>query len=595
MTPALDQVSNITDLLRSNADVFGDRTAVAVVGETRDVPEDALTFSQLDRDARRIAGWLLDRFHPGDRILLLYPTSVHFAAAFLGCVYAGMVAVPAPMPGRYQHQQRRVTAIARSAGASAVLTESAELPDVTNWIVQDFPGRLALLPTDTAELPEGPGSMPVTGRDTTVLLQYTSGSTGDPKGALVTHGNLLHNVYCLTRTLGLTSETKFGGWAPQFHDMGLIGHLLPSLFLGGGVVLMTPTAFLKRPHRWLQMIDDHGVALSMSPNFGYERCLRQITDEQLAQLDLSCWQFAAIGAEPVRGSVMRQFALRMAPTGFKATSFFPAYGMAEATLLISGTSGREPVVRRVDPGLLEDNTFQPVADDIPGREVVSVGIPRSLEVRIVEPRTREVVPPGRIGEIWLRGDSVTGGYWRNTTATEEAFRARTADGQGEFLRTGDLGVLYRDELYVTGRLKDMLIVNGRNLYPHDIEQELRDQHPELARLAGAAFTVEADGREHVVVAHEIRGRDTERLAETATVIRATVYKEFGVHVAAVVLLRPGGVLRTTSGKVQRSAMRRQFIAGLLDGVYERIDPHVAAMRSSDGGSDGAAVVTQEAL
>jgi acyl-CoA synthetase (AMP-forming)/AMP-acid ligase II len=584
----LDEESSVTHLMcRLAAEVPG-RAAVTVGGETREVPETRFSFRQLDAEARRIAVWLAERFPLGDRVLLLYPTSVHFASAFLGCLYAGVAAVPAPLPGRYRHQRRRVTAIAEDAAVSAVLTVSAELADVAEWAEAEGltrPGGLSGLPlvaTDADVLGDpGAWSMPAIGRDTLAMLQYTSGSTGSPKGVLVSHGNLLHNVRSQNDAYGLTEPVPFGGWIPMFHDMGLIGHLLPGLFLGGGAVLIAPSAFLRRPYRWFELISDHGLVMSASPNFGYERCLRQVTDEQLTKVDLSSWRYAGNGSEPVRASVVRAFAERFASAGFAGTACFPSYGMAENTLFVSGTSLREPVIRQVDAESLEQHRMTPARSGAPYRELVSLGRPgEGTEVRIVDPDSRQELPDGQVGEIWLRGPSVAGGYWRNETATEAAFRARTATDDGPFLRTGDFGGREAGELFVTGRLKDMLIVNGRNLYPHDIEQEIRDQHPELAGGNGAVFSVGGldGGREEIVVAHEIRGRDADALRALTVAIRATVAREFGFHPAGVVLVRPGGIPLTTSGKVQRTVMRQKFLANDGYALHENLGRRIDALR-----------------
>jgi acyl-CoA synthetase (AMP-forming)/AMP-acid ligase II len=587
----LDDESSITCLMRRLAAEVPHRAAVTVSGETRDAPESRFSFEQLDAEARRIAAWLAERFRPGDRILLLYPTSVHFASAFLGCLYAGMAAVPAPMPGHYRHHRRRVSAIARDADVSAVLTVAAELNDVVSWAEGEGlkgPGDQSWLPVVASDTgaPGDPGawSMPATDRSTLALLQYTSGSTGSPKGVMVSHGNLLHNVQSLSDAYRLTEPIPLGGWIPMFHDMGLIGHLFLGLFLGGGVVLITPSAFLRRPYRWLELISDYGLVMSAAPNFGYERCLRHITDEQLEKVDLSSWRYASNGSEPVRASVVKAFTERFASAGLAPTACFPGYGLAENTLFVSGTPFREPVVRRVDAASLEQHRMTPARPGAPYRDLVALGRPADgTQVRVVDPESHQELPDGHVGEIWLRCPSVGGGYWRNEAATDAVFRARTATGDGPFLRTGDLGSRVAEELFVTGRLKDMLIVNGRNLYPHDIEQEIRDQHQELAGGNGAVFSVGGldGGQEEIVIAHEIRGRrDTDALRALTVAIRATVTREFGFHAAGVVLVRPGGIPLTTSGKVQRTALRQQFLAGEVTALHENLAPRIATLRTA---------------
>jgi acyl-CoA synthetase (AMP-forming)/AMP-acid ligase II len=567
----LTLVPSVLDLLRRHAGERPDRTAVTFVHD-HDVPGGVhrLTYAELDAEARRVASWLQERCAPGDRALLLHPAGMPFVTAFLGCLYAGVVAVPSPMPGQFQYQQRRVTGIARDATVSVALTEAGQLPAVRQWLIDaglDVPAAA----TDAPGLGDAEAwRRPTVAIDDLVLLQYTSGSTGDPKGVTVSHGNLLHNADSLRRAFDLGPETNFGGWIPLYHDMGLMGQLLPSLFLGSSCALMSPMAFLKRPHQWLALIDRYDISFSAAPNFGYELCLRRVTDAQIADLDLSRWRHAANGSEPIQASTLRQFADRFAPAGFRAEQLAPCYGMAEATVFISGRSARPPQIKPVDAQALEKNLIEAPVPGAAVRELVGCGDVPDLEVRVVDEKSGRVLPDGAAGEIWLRGASVAAGYWRRPDATEATFRVRTADGDGPYLRTGDLGVLLDGEIYVTGRTKDLLIVHGRNLYPQDIEHELRLGHAPLAALAGTAFTVPVP-HEEVVVIHEVRGRfSQEQLRQLAVDMRATVHREFGVYTAGIVLMRPGTVRKTTSGKVQRAEMRGLFLSGDLTPLYAEI-------------------------
>lgn len=565
-------------LLRRHAVERADRAAVTFVHD-HDAADGARTlgYAGLDAEARRVASWLQRHCAPGDRVMLLHPPGLPFVTAFLGCLYAGVVAVPSPMPGQFQYQQRRVTKIAVDSGVRVALTETGQLAEARQWSDTEELD-LTVAASDAEDFGDaGQWRDPGARSGDLVLLQYTSGSTGDPKGVMVDHGNLLHNADSLRRALGLTEDTNFGGWIPLYHDMGLMGQLLPSLFLGSSCALMSPMAFLKRPHQWLAMIGTYDIGYSAAPNFAYELCVRRVTDAQLSRLDLSGWQFAANGSEPIQASTLRDFADRFAPAGFRAESLAPCYGMAEATVFVSGRATRPPRIEPVDPEALEKHALEAPRPGGPARELVGCGNVPDFDVRIVDPADHRVLPDGTTGEIWLRGPSVAAGYWGQPDATEATFAARTAEGEGPFLRTGDLGALLDGEIYVTGRSKDLLIVHGRNLYPHDIEHELRLQHPPLATLAGTAFTVPVP-HEEVVVLHEIRGRfSPEELAELAVAMRATVYREFGVRTAGLVLLRPGTVRKTTSGKVQRSEMRGLFLQGALTPVYEEIDPAVRAL------------------
>ncbi|WP_447040834.1 fatty acyl-AMP ligase [Streptomyces sp. DSM 118878] len=562
-----------TELLRNWA---ADRPGQDSLIWVRDPEQDAatrLSYAELDAQARKLAILLTGRHPAGSRILLLYPPA-EFIVPFVACLYAGMVAVPAPLPGRFAHERRRVRAIAADSRASAVLTDTANLPAVEQWAAEEGLDELPVIVTDDGELPDGTQwSAPRADHGTLALLQYTSGSTGTPKGVMISHGNLLTNAATLCSTLDVPADARFGGWAPQYHDMGLMAQTLPALFRGSTCVLMDPTAFLKRPHHWLKMIDAYDITWSAAPNFGYDYCSRKVTDEQIAGLDLSRWRYAVNGSEPVQAGSMTEFAKRFAAAGFRAEAASPCYGLAEATVFVSGAPPRVPVVTKVDAEALARREFRPTPFADQGRDLPSNGTAPGYEVAVVDPASRECLDAGGIGEIWLRGPSVAQGYWGDETATDATFRAVTADGREGFLRTGDLGAVHDGELYVTGRIKDMMIFRGRNLYPQDIEYELRAHHPELGNV-GAVFAVttsphaDGDTEENLVVTHEVRtGLDEQRLAGLTARMKQSVARDFGVVPSAVVLVRRGGIRRTTSGKIERAAMKELFTDGRLDSVY----------------------------
>jgi acyl-CoA synthetase (AMP-forming)/AMP-acid ligase II len=574
--------ADLVSVLREHVGNAPDRDAVIFVRDPQARDHESLSFAELDARARGIAVWLAGRTEPGDRVLLLYSPGVEFTAAFFGCLYAGLIAVPGPLPGRYRHERRRLARIARDARATVVLSDRRGLPEVEKWAADE--GLTHLVPVSTDETDSDPGAWRprVPGDpDAIALLQYTSGSTGSPKGVMVRHRNLLDNVDAVVRSLGLRPHHRLGGWIPLYHDMGLIGLMLPGVLRCSGYVQMDPMTFLRRPHHWLQMMDAYDVNGTASPDFGYELCLRRVTDQQLAGLDLSRVYVAVDGSEPVRADTVTGFTARFAAAGFRPDAIVPMYGLAESTLLAAGISGRPPFVIGVDTAALEGNVLRRAAPGVPARDLVGCGPSVGLPVRIVDPDSGEVLPDGRVGEIWLSGPSVTAGYWANSEATRAAFGAATADGQGPFLRTGDLGGLLDGDLFVTGRRKDVLVLHGRNIHPQDIEAELRAQHEELGGLHGAAFTVDWDDRtgprESVVVLHEIRGHwGAERMTELAAAMKLTVSREFGVPVAAVLLLRPGGIRRTTSGKVERSAMRSRYLERALEPLLTSEDPHLTA-------------------
>ncbi|MFE7462554.1 fatty acyl-AMP ligase [Streptomyces sp. NPDC057499] len=566
------------DLLgaRSVSEIFelhvrdrGHQSAVAIVSDPSDpASAQVLSFAQLDQVARVFAQHLLQVCPVGSRVLLLQPTSVEFVASVLGCLYAGLVAVPSSMPGRYKQDQRRVLSIARDADVGCVLTTPDEREGVVDWAEQQGFNVPVLSPKVDLALRADDFQVYGSDQETTAVLQYTSGSTNDPKGSVVTHGNLLANAATTAAVFPLAEGEKFGGWLPNYHDMGLMGLILSPLLSGFGTVLMSPAAFLRRPRTWLQLIDHFDIAASAAPNFAYELCVTRVTEDDVRGLDLSRWKYAVSGSEPVKVSVLDDFAARFASVGFRPESFAPCFGMAEATLLVSSTPSRKPVVLRCDPDALEQGRVEPAADGA-GRTLVSCGGLLDMDARIVHPQTLQELPLGQVGEIWLRGGSVVRGYWRNEKATGATFGRRLGD-EGGFLRTGDLGVLVDGELYVTGRIKEMLIIRGRNVYPHDIEHELRLHHEPLRDTFGSVISAPSDDGDdgHLVVIHEVRRRPPEQeLAELAAQMRKTVSREFGLRAHSVLIMRRGGVRRTTSGKVQRSSMRSLYVSGELQPLW----------------------------
>ena len=519
-------------------------------------------------------------------MLLPYVAGPQFVADLLACLYAGLVPVPVPAADGQRDHLDRTAGILADSGATAVLTDLAGLPVVRERLE---PGRIAVLATDDPDRPKVEPWWPTgPAEHDLALLQYTSGSTSDPKGVMVGQDNLVHNLGLMRRAHGWNADTRFGSWLPGYHDMGLIAMLLAPLYLGGSVVLMPATDFLKRPRGWLELIDRYDVTVSCAPNFAYELCARRIDPEQAAELDLSRWQQACNGAEPVDAHTLARFRRRFAVAGFRAETFLPGYGMAETTLYVCGApASQPPLIRRVNPVALQQDRLEPGEkpvdlDDVPdetggpGQLLVSCGVVADdLDVRVVDPDSGRVRADGDIGEIWVRGGSVARGYWRRPEETARSFGARTADGQGGFLRTGDLGALLDGQLYVTGRLKEMLILNGRNLYPHDVEREVSRIDPAFTGRPACVFAV-AGRQEEMVVIQEIRGRgleaaDRERLAR---LIRTTLSRRFGVRVGNVVLVRPGRIRRTTSGKLQRGRMRTLFETAALEALHEDLDPHV---------------------
>ncbi|PCC68476.1 amino acid adenylation domain-containing protein [Nannocystis exedens] len=512
--------------------------------------ERSWTYGELDRRARAIAAALQAAGAAGRPVLLVDPPGLGAIAALLGCMAAGAIAVPVAPPDELRSLER-LRAIVDDSRAEHILSASPEAPGVA--ALREHTPNMRWV---TSRELNGEGwDAPPIDMERIALIQYTSGSTATPRGVVLTHRNLIHNERSIAAAFENDERTIVAGWLPLHHDMGLIGTVLQPLYLGAPAVLMAPSHFLQRPIRWLQAIARHRATTSGGPNFAYELCIRKTTPEQRAALDLSCWRVAFNGAEPVRADTMERFAAAFAAAGFRREAFYPCYGLAEATLLCTGGRPGEPA---------KTMTVTADAGD-GGRERVLVGCGRVLggqELAIVDPHRLRACEPGALGEVWIRGDSVGQGYWGRPEDTREVFGARL-DGAGDrpFLRTGDLGLMRGDELYIAGRLKDLIILKGRNHYPQDIERSVVRSHPGMREGCGAAFSVVRDGEERAVVVQEIDpAADRELLLRAA---REAVFTDHGVALDAVVLLHRGTIFKTTSGKIQRRRCRAAYLAGEL--------------------------------
>ena len=566
------EASTLVQLLRWRAERQPRQRAYTFLGGSQgEADETPLNYEELDRQARAIAARLQHLAPPGSRALLLYPSGIEYIQAFFGCLYAGVIAVPT-YPPRRNRPNEAFMALLRDSQANVMLTTKAILTDIERDISQgsELRGVHWLATDEIANDSPDDWRDPDVRPETLAFLQYTSGSTGNPKGVMVSHANLLHNERMIQQAFGHTERTIVAGWLPLFHDMGLIGNVLQSLYLGVPCILMPPMAFLQRPYRWLQAISQYRATTSGAPNFAYDLCARKITEKQAESLDLSSWAVAFSGAEPVRAETLERFAVRFAPYGFRREAFYPCYGLAEATLLVSGGAhSTAPALYAVESDSLEQNRVAPATgDSVNTRTLVSCGWPWDTQrIAIVDSESFRRCPDGRVGEIWAAGPSVAQGYWNRSEETRRTFQAYLQDtNEGPFLRTGDLGFIQHGELFVTGRLKDMIVIRGRNYYPQDIERLVQESHPALEEGRGAAFSIDRLGEERLVVAQEIkytyrRGLD---VAEVTGNIREAVAQQFGIDILAVVLLKSGGVQRTSSGKIQRRTCRADFLANRLD-------------------------------
>jgi acyl-CoA synthetase (AMP-forming)/AMP-acid ligase II len=496
------------------------------------------TYGELHDGARAIAGWLRAHAVPGDRVLLLYPSSIDFAKAFWGCLYAGCVPVPAPLPGTFGHHLSLTTGIALDAGPRLVLTDTEHLDGVADWLIQDRLNELALFATDLVDLsrvqPAGPlevhGSSPA-------FVQYTCSGT-DLSGHAVSHAALARDIDLLDGTLDLAAHGTVGGWLPMHHNLGLVGLLLAPLAVGATSVLMSPTEFLKHPHRWLQLIDTFDIRLTAAPNFAYDHCVRRISPELAGSFDLSRLRTAVNGPEPVSAATLTAFAERFAPAGLNPRALTPAYGPADRLITVSPPGDRidGPLITPIDRWALERDTLQPAAG---GLELVSCGPVEGTGLQVFNPATQTELLDGLVGEIWLDG----------------------------YAPTGDLGVIHGGQLYRTGRVSDRLVIDGRSLYAQDIEQELAQLDPAFADLPGCVCAVDVP-REELVVLQEVPARTSNAdLIALSSVVRDALRDRYRVRVANVVFLRPGQIHRV-AGRVQRTLMRELFRSDALAPVYE---------------------------
>ncbi|HEY0733438.1 MAG TPA: HAD-IIIC family phosphatase [Herpetosiphonaceae bacterium] len=550
--------------------------------------EDRLTYGELDRRARAIAATIAEaltaqvRPVTGARALLLFPPGNDYIAAFFGCLYAGVIAVPV-YPPRGNHNLSRLQSIAEDARPAVVLTTARIVADLQRYL--DHMPDLAVLPwLPTDQFAPTIGDewrLPALSGGDLAFLQYTSGSTGQPKGVMLSHANLLHNLGLMAACFEHTPDSRGVSWLPPYHDMGLIGGILQPLYSGFPVTLMSPVAFLQRPLRWLQAISRTRATTSGGPNFAYDLCARKIAPEQIANLDLSSWDVAANGAEPIRIETLERFAATFAAAGFRRSTFYPCYGLAEATLIVAGGRKRAvPITITVDSNALALNQIVDAEADAEGAQTL-VGCGQTLDsqsITIANPDTRTPCAPGEVGEIWVSGPSVAQGYWRQPELTAATFQARLG-GADEltFLRTGDLGFERDGELFVTGRIKDLIIIRGRNHYPQDIEQSVEQSHAALRLGGSAAFAIEVGGEERLVVVQEVeRGNSELDLTPVISAIRRAVAEQHELQTYAVMLIRHGSIPKTSSGKIQRHACRAAFQQDRLSVVGSSIYAQIAA-------------------
>lgn len=561
--------------------------------------EALLTFKGLDASARMIAAMLVSEGLRGSNVLLLYAPGLEYIKGFFGCLYAGAVPVPAypPMGAR---DLERLANVAKDCDASAILSTASLTPMIQAWLSNPANGiQLPCFATDGVESKAIDACDPFDAEpDSVAFLQYTSGSTGHPKGVMVSHRNLFANFEQILGSFAencsaeeISEQYRTVIWLPPFHDMGLIGGVLTPVYGGNSVTLMSPLTFLKNPFLWLKAISDDRALVSGGPNFSFQYCVRKISEEQKQQLDLSSWRVAFNGAESINADSLRSFSAKFAGCGFDARAFLPCYGLAESTLFVTGAPlGRGALVRDVALGNISANSLHAAEKSIVSdllsdsaavtkTSLVSSGkAADNVTLLIVDPNVRTPLEDGNVGEIWVSSPAVCSGYWKKPALSESVFRARVQERLQEcpqgvddrtFLRTGDLGFVWENELYVTGRIKELIIIAGRNHYPQDLEATVQDVAACMRKGCGAAFASKINGKEHVVVVQEINVPVNQPLNYVALVldIVKAVSRRHGVGMSALVLLRAGTLPKTSSGKIQRTEARRLFENDQMEGLH----------------------------
>ena len=563
--------TTIVELLRTRAVAQSDELAYTFMVDGKK-EGDRFTYAELDRQTRAIAATLQKYNAEGERALLLYPQGLEVIAAFCGCLYAGTIAIPVPPPesGRLKRTLPRLRSIVRDAEATIALT-TAGILELIATVKDEFPEFEQMRWIDTAQVDINEAdewSDPKVDKDQLAYLQYTSGSTSTPKGVMLTHYNLMHHCHNLQQACGYDSNSVTVTWMPYFHDYGLVEGMMVPLYNAHPCYVMSPFSFIKRPLNWLRNMSQYKGTHSQAPNFAYDLCTRRIKAKQIAELDLSYWEAAGNAAEPINPQVMAKFVETFSPCGFKWETFAPSYGLAENTLLATTKpKGTRPVFLGVETSAMERDKVIVADSDREGVRIIS-GCGKKIEntvVAIANPITMTASAPDEVGEVWLKDPSVAQGYWKRPDVTKETFDAYLQDTQeGPFLRTGDLGFLHEGELYITGRIKDLIIIRGTNHYPQDIEWSVQELHSALRPDYGAAFSIQDKGEEKLIVVQEVERRSG--VLDTETIIadiKQEIAEQHEIQVYGVVLAKSGNILKTASGKIQRRACRDKFLAGTL--------------------------------
>jgi acyl-CoA synthetase (AMP-forming)/AMP-acid ligase II/acyl carrier protein len=572
--------SNLVELLRYRALHQPNQTAFTFLQDEEGL-ESSLTYQELDTKARAIAVYLQNISTPGERVLLLYPPGIDYIAAFFGCLYADLISIPL-YPPRNNRNMSRIESIMADSQAKIALTNNQCLVNVQTLFNNGADlQKLQWLATDQVDenLAHQWQSKSISSV-AIAYLQYTSGSTSTPKGVMISHENALCNSAEIATSWRTGSDSILVSWLPHFHDFGQIYGVIQPVYNGFPCIFMSPAAFVQKPIRWLKAISDYKATHSGAPNFAYDLCTEKIKPEQRENLDLSSWEVTVNGAEPVRKQTLKKFYQTFAPYGFRWSTFYPGYGLAEATLKVSSARKKNsPTILNVQADALSQNLIVEASeDDLFAKALVGCGSSVfNTKVVIVDPESLTQCPSNQVGEIWVSGSSIAEGYWGRPEETQRTFKAYLNDtGEGPFLRTGDLGFLKDEELFITGRIKDLIVIRGSNHYPQDIELTVEHSHPSLRSGYSAAFAIEENEEEKLVVVCEIERSYLRKIDgdEVIAAIRKAVSQAHELDVYAVLLLKTASIPKTSSGKIQRQACRTQFLNNQLDVIREWKDqPH----------------------
>ncbi|MCB9220139.1 MAG: AMP-binding protein [Ignavibacteriales bacterium] len=565
----------------------------------------SFTYSELDLKIRRLAAYLQQKNLKGERALLLYPPGFDYIIGYFACLYSGIIAVPVypPDPTTMEKSLPRLEIIAKDSDAKIALSTNSVIKEITDWQKQSYDINsnkpdskiigilndlfaIEWLSTDTFnEAIEDIWTYPDIRSSDIAYLQYTSGSTGDPKGVMITHRNLIHNTKLIYYGFDI-NKTEHEGviWLPIYHDMGLVGGILEPILAGFHCTLLSPVDFLKRPLKWLSLISEINdkPVVSGGPNFAYDLCLKATNPTKREELNLSNWRIAFTGAEPVRTETILQFNEAFKISGFKKEAFYPCYGLAEGTLIVSGGSvNKFPTIVYIDKKELKNNKVVKVANDENAFKIVSCGshILDSV-IRIVDPESKQECSENEIGEIWTMSSSNAVGYWRKKEQSDYTFNAYTIENkQGPFLRTGDLGFILGGELFITGRLKDLIIIRGNNHYPQDIEISVEQSNNLLRPGRVAAFSIDVNDEEQLVIVQEARSKPNVDWDKVCDDIRKAVLSDHSVVPYSIVLIRAKTIMLTSSGKIMRRAARDSYLNSTLDVIHEWNSSKIGSLHS----------------